>query len=214
MKETRAAMAKAKNDNDPVVIKKYANRRLYNTDTSSYVTLDDLCEMVKRGEDFAVYDAKSGDEITRSVLAQIIFEQESKGENLLPIGFLRQLIGFYDDQLRGLVPSYLEVAMENFTSNQEQIRSNLEEAFGGMFPFQKMQELNQQNMAMFEQALSMFSPFNPGNPGATNGETGAPTPEPQHEVPAEKAESGEEMSVLRDQLDRMQAQLDALSGRK
>ncbi len=204
-------MAKAKNDDAPVVIKKYANRRLYNTDTSSYVTLDDLCEMVKQGDDFAVYDAKSGEDITRSVLAQIIFEQESKGESLLPIGFLRQLIGFYDDQLRGLVPSYLEVAMENFTSNQDQIRSNLEEAFGGMFPFQQMQELSKQNMAMFEQALSMFSPL---NPGTANGETGAVKPEPGHEATAEKAESGDEMRLLRDQLDRMQAQLDALSGRK
>ena len=153
-------MAKSRSEDSPVVIKKYANRRLYNTDTSSYVTLDDLCEMVKNGDDFVVYDAKSGDDITRSVLTQIIFEQEAKGENLLPIGFLRQLIGFYDDQLRGLVPSYLEVAMENFTRNQEQIRGNLEEAFGGMFPFQQMQELGKQNMAMFEQALSMFSPFN------------------------------------------------------
>ena len=204
-------MAKAKNDDAPVVIKKYANRRLYNTATSSYVTLDDLCDMVKKGDDFVVYDAKSGDDITRSVLTQIIFEQEAKGENLLPIGFLRQLIGFYDDQLRGLVPSYLEVAMENFTNNQEQIRSNLEEAFGGMFPFQQMQELSKQNMAMFEQALSMFSPFN-ADMGGTNGATSAPE---AAKGPTEDSEkSGEEMRLLRDQLDRMQAQLDALSGNK
>jgi len=206
-------MAKAKNDDTPVVIKKYANRRLYNTATSSYVTLDDLCDMVKKGDDFVVYDAKSGDDITRSVLTQIIFEQEAKGENLLPIGFLRQLIGFYDDQLRGLVPSYLEVAMENFTSNQDQIRANLEEAFGGMFPFQQMQELSKQNMAMFEQALSMFSPFNPGA-GGTNGGTGAAAPGPAQDVAETDAKSGEELRILRDQLDRMQAQLDALSGRK
>lgn len=204
-------MAKSKNQDDPVVIKKYANRRLYNTDTSSYVTLDDLCDMVKNGDDFVVYDAKSGDDITRSVLTQIIFEQEAKGENLLPIGFLRQLIGFYDDQLRGLVPSYLEVAMENFTRNQEQIRSNLEEAFGGMFPFQQMQELGKQNMAMFEQALSMFSPFN--TPGAANGTTDR-TGAPQAGTAENDAESNEELRTLRDQLDRMQAQLDELSGQK
>lgn len=206
-------MAKAKNDGAPVVIKKYANRRLYNTDTSSYVTLDDLCDMVKKGDDFVVYDAKSGDDITRSVLTQIIFEQEAKGENLLPIGFLRQLIGFYDDQLRGLVPSYLEVAMENFTSNQDQIRANLEEAFGGMFPFQQMQELNKQNMAKFEQALSVFNPFNPGA-GGTNGGTNATAPAPGQDVAETSAKSGEELRILRDQLDRMQAQLDSLSGRK
>lgn len=204
-------MAKSKNQDDPVVIKKYANRRLYNTDTSSYVTLDDLCDMVKNGDDFVVYDAKSGDDITRSVLTQIIFEQEAKGENLLPIGFLRQLIGFYDDQLRGLVPSYLEVAMENFTRNQEQIRSNLEEAFGGMFPFQQMQELGKQNMAMFEQALSMFSPFNA--PGGANGTTDRPGA-PQAANAENDAESNEELRTLRDQLDRMQAQLDELSGQK
>ena len=204
-------MAKSKNEGAPVVIKKYANRRLYNTDTSSYVTLDDLCDMVKNGEDFVVYDAKSGDDITRSVLTQIIFEQEAKGENLLPIGFLRQLIGFYDDQLRGLVPSYLEVAMENFSRNQEQIRSNLEEAFGGMFPFHQMQELSKQNMAMFEQALSMFSPFNAG--AAANGQA-ENAAAPQRAGTGEQAESGEELQTLRNQLDRMQAQLDALSGRK
>lgn len=200
-------MAKTQSEDAPVVIKKYANRRLYNTATSSYVTLDDLCDMVKKGDDFVVYDAKSGEDITRSVLTQIIFEQEAKGENLLPIGFLRQLIGYYDDQLRGLVPSYLEVAMENFTRNQEQIRSNLEEAFGGMFPFQQMQELGKQNMAMFEQALSMFSPF---GAGSANGAPGAGASGSDED----KAESGEELRSLRDQLDRMQAQLDALSGRK
>ncbi len=204
-------MATSKSEGTPVVIKKYANRRLYNTDTSSYVTLDDLCDMVKNGEDFVVYDAKSGDDITRSVLTQIIFEQEAKGENLLPIGFLRQLIGFYDDQLRGLVPSYLEVAMENFSRNQEQIRNNLEEAFGGMFPFQQMQELGKQNMAMFEQALSMFSPFNAGGPA--NGQPGAAAPAQNAEADAQ-SESGEELRTLRDQLDRMQAQLDALSDQK
>ena len=127
-------MAKGNDDSGAVIIKKYANRRLYNTGTSSYVTLDDLCTMVKEGVDFVVHDAKSGEDLTRSVLTQIIFEQETKGENLLPVGFLRQLIGYYDDGLRALVPSYLEVAMENFADNQKQMRRNLESAFGDLLP--------------------------------------------------------------------------------
>src|SRR3984957_11879352 len=119
----------------PVVIKKYANRRLYNTATSSYVTLDHLCQMVKHGDDFVVYDAKTGDDITRSVLTQIIFEEEGKGQNMLPISFLRQLIGFYGDSLQSLVPSYLEMTMSSFAKNQEQMRQYATETFGGLNPF-------------------------------------------------------------------------------
>src|ERR687894_344074 len=115
----------------PTVIKKYANRRLYHTGTSTYVTLDDLGRMVRAGEDFVVYDAKSGEEITRSVLTQIIFEQESKGRSLLPESFLRQLIGFYGDSLQALVPRYLEVAMAGFAKQQEQMRRSVEQAMGG-----------------------------------------------------------------------------------
>ena len=211
-------MAKKKTeDGAPIVIKKYANRRLYNTNTSSYVTLDDLCEMVKAGVDFVVYDAKSGDDITRSVLTQIIFEQEAKGENLLPIGFLRQLIGYYDDQLKALVPPYLEVAMENFSNNQEQIRQNLEETFGGLFPFNQMQELGKQNIAMFEQALSMFTPST--TTGQGNGQP-PETPSPASAEPkaGAKAEADQdtnrEMHDLHKQLDRMQKQLDALAQKK
>jgi polyhydroxyalkanoate synthesis repressor PhaR len=143
----------------PITIKKYANRRLYNTATSSYVTLDHLAQMVKENTDFVVFDAKSGDDITRSVLTQIIVEEESKGQNLLPIGFLRQLIGFYGDSLGGLVPQYLEYSMQSFARNEEQMRDMMKSALDGLFPFQKFEEVNQRNMAFFENALSMFNPF-------------------------------------------------------
>ncbi len=147
----------------PVVVKKYANRRLYNTESSSYVTLEDLANMVRLGRDFVVYDAKSGDDITRSVLTQIIVEEESKGHNLLPTSFLRQLIGFYGDNLQGLVPRYLEFAMEGFSRQQEQMKSAMERTMGGFMPFPPgfggLEELGKQNMAMMERAMSLFTPF-------------------------------------------------------
>src|SRR5919112_2127050 len=121
MSTRKSASEPSESEKTPAVVKKYANRRLYNTATSSYVTLDELSQMVRRGEDFVVYDAKTNDDITRSVLTQIILEEDSKGRNLLPIGFLRQLIGFYDDQLHAFLPRYLEVSMETFARNQEQI---------------------------------------------------------------------------------------------
>src|SRR5690348_15188849 len=158
----------------PVVIKKYANRRLYNTATSAYVTLDHLSQMVKDKTDFVVYDAKTGDDITRSVLTQIIFEEENKGgQTLLPIPFLRQLISFYGDSLQGVVPQYLEMSMTQFARNQEQMRHYLQNAFG-FNPFQQFESMGKQNMAMFEQAMRMFNPFgagqNPSNPPPhTNG---------------------------------------------
>src|SRR6476646_8429812 len=150
----------------PVVIKKYANRRLYNTSTSSYVTLEHLSEMVKDKTDFVVYDAKTGEEITRSVLTQIIFEEESKGgQTLLPIPFLRQLISFYGDSLQGVVPQYLEMSMATFARNQEQMRSYLQNAFG-FNPFHQFEAMGKQNMAMFENDMRMFNPFQlPGGPG-------------------------------------------------
>ncbi len=141
----------------PVVVKKYANRRLYNTATSSYVTLDDLARMIKQGGDFIVKDAKTGEDLTRSVLTQIIVEQEQKGQNLLPISFLRQLISFYGDNMQFLVPGYLEQAMIAFARNQEQMRSNLRATFG-MFPFGQFEEIGKQNMALFERALRMLAP--------------------------------------------------------
>lgn len=143
----------------PVVIKKYANRRLYNTATSAYVTLDHLSQMVKDKTDFVVYDAKTGDEITRSVLTQIIFEEESKGgQTLLPIPFLRQLISFYGDSLQGVVPQYLEMSMTQFARNQDQMRRYMQNAFG-FNPFQQFESMGKQNMAMFENAMRVFNPF-------------------------------------------------------
>jgi polyhydroxyalkanoate synthesis repressor PhaR len=145
-------------DKKPVVVKKYANRRLYNTATSSYVTLDDLATMIKEGGDFVVYDAKTGEDITRSVLTQIIVEQEQKGQNLLPISFLRQLIGFYGDSMQFLVPGYLEQAMTAFSGNQEQMRNSLRATFG-IFPFGQFEEMGKQNIALFQRALKMLSPY-------------------------------------------------------
>src|SRR6185312_7260384 len=148
----------------PITIKKYANRRLYNTQTSSYVTLDHLCEMVKDGVEFEVRDARTGDDITRSVLTQIIFEEENKGQNLLPIRFLRQLIRMYGDSLQAFVPGYLDMSMESFTKNQEQMRTRMAEAFGT--GTQVLQDMARQNLAMFERAMKMFTPFAPGGHGA------------------------------------------------
>jgi polyhydroxyalkanoate synthesis repressor PhaR len=145
---------------EPVTIKKYANRRLYNTGTSTYVTLEDLAGMVKNGEDFVVFDAKTGEEITRSVLTQIIFEQENKegGQNLLPIAFLRQLIRFYGDSMQMLVPRYLEVSIESLTREQEKFRNQVAQAFG-VGAFTSLEEHVRRNMDMFERAFAMFAPF-------------------------------------------------------
>jgi polyhydroxyalkanoate synthesis repressor PhaR len=154
---------------DPVVIKKYANRRLYNTATSSYVTLDYLADMVKSGQDFIVHDAKSGEDITHAVLTQIIVEEENKGQNLLPIQFLRQLIKFYGDNLQAFVPSYLEMSMDAFARNQERLRGQIRETFGQAPGYQMFEEMARQNMALVDQAMKMFAPrggFHAGRPGA------------------------------------------------
>ncbi|MFN7009215.1 MAG: polyhydroxyalkanoate synthesis repressor PhaR [Allorhizobium sp.] len=161
----------AKTDGE-IVIKKYANRRLYNTGTSTYVTLEDLAKMVKKGEEFTVQDAKSGEDITHSVLTQIIFEQESKtGNTLLPISFLRQLIGYYGDQMQMVVPSFLEHSMKAFTEQQSQMREQMTKAFGEtpltknlQMPIQLMEEQVKRNTDMFHQAMQMFSPFLGGQP--------------------------------------------------
>jgi polyhydroxyalkanoate synthesis repressor PhaR len=145
-------------DAKPVVVKKYANRRLYNTAASTYVTLEDLAKMIKDGGNFVAYDAKSGEDITRSVLTQIIVEQEHKGQNLLPTSFLRQLISLYGDSMQFLVPGYLEQAMIAFARNQEQMRKNLQATFG-IFPFGQFEEMGKQNMALFERALRMLAPY-------------------------------------------------------
>lgn len=142
----------------PVIVKKYANRRLYDTATSSYVTLEDLCDMVKRGVDFVVIDAKTEEDLTRTVLTQIIFEQESKGSSLLPIGFLKQVIGFYGDNIGKMLPGYLDNTMTSFVQNQEKMRSMMGN-IPAFSPFKQMEEISKQNMEFFEQAMNMFSPF-------------------------------------------------------
>lgn len=149
-----------KKQGEPTIVKKYANRRLYDTGRSSYVTLDDLCIMVKEGHDFVVYDAKTGEDLTRQVLTQIIVDQEAKGENLLPIPFLRQLIGFYGDNLQSLVPGYLEHSFDTFTRNQEQFQEQINRSFGGiMNPVSTLEEVSRKNMEMFETAMRAWSPF-------------------------------------------------------
>ena len=143
----------------PVVVKKYANRRLYNTESSSYVTLEDLAQMVRQGRHFVVYDAKSAEDITRGVLTQIIVEEESKGRHLLPTSFLRQIIGFYGDSMGSLVPRYLENMMGAFARQQDQVRRAMEQTMGGFMPFGGLEEMSKQNMAMMERAMTLFSPF-------------------------------------------------------
>jgi len=202
----------------PVVIKKYANRRLYNTATSAYVTLEHLSQMVKDKTDFVVYDAKTGDEITRSVLTQIIFEEESKGgQTLLPIPFLRQLISFYGDSLQGVVPQYLEMSMSQFARNQEQMRSYMQNAFG-FNPFQQFETMGKQNMAMFEEAMRMFNPFRAGQPGSGQPRQAQPmsngqeAPKPETPGPSTAAPQGEAViDDLKRKLDELQSQLALLS---
>ena len=190
----------------PVVIKKYANRRLYNTQTSTYVTLDHLAHMVKEGTEFEVRDARTGEDITRSVLTQIIFEEEAKGQSLLPIKFLRQLIRFYGDSLQSFVPGYLDMSMDGFTKNQEAMRTRLAEAFGGSTHV--IENMTRQNMAMFERAMQMFSPFVAART-AKGGEdetkvNGAP----------ERTKPSEEISELKNEIEAMRRQLAELGQRK
>ncbi len=185
---------------DKIVIKKYANRRLYDTSASRYVTLDHLRELVRANADFEVVDAKSGEDLTRGVLAQIIFEEESKGENLLPVEFLRQLIKFYGDSMQAFVPGYLSLSMDGFTRQQEAMREKMSAPLGtpaaGMAMFE---EQAKRNMAMFEQAMKMFTPF---------AGSGAP---PASAAP-EKESGKEEVKALRDELEAMRAKLDKLAG--
>ncbi|MDQ2103897.1 polyhydroxyalkanoate synthesis repressor PhaR [Azospirillum isscasi] len=189
-----------------ITIKKYANRRLYNTATSSYVTLDHLCQMVKDGLDFVVYDAKTGEDITRSVLTQIIVEEESKGQNLLPISFLRQLIGFYGDNMQWMVPRYLEYSMQSFSRNQEQMRDYFQNTLGGMFPFGRLEEVGKQNMAMFERAMRMFSPFG----GAEDGHPGEHPVPPRPAAPAPSATPSAVPASANHTYEELQKQIDDL----
>jgi polyhydroxyalkanoate synthesis repressor PhaR len=181
---------------EPITIKKYANRRLYNTGTSTYVTLEDLAAMVKKGEDFVVYDAKTGEDITRSVLTQIIFEQENKegGQNLLPIAFLRQLIRFYGDSMQMLVPRYLEVSIDSLTREQEKFRNQMAQAFG-VGGFGALEDQVRRNMEMFERAFAMFAPF-----ARRDGAPAEPEKRPASEI-----------DELKQRLNEMQKRLDSLT---
>jgi polyhydroxyalkanoate synthesis repressor PhaR len=178
-------------DKQPITIKKYANRRLYNTASSSYVTLEDLAELVQKGEDFVVLDAKTGEDLTRSVLTQIMFEQESKGNNLLPITFLRQIIGFYGDSVQALVPSFLDFSISNFARKQQELRDHMAKAIGPT-SFQTLEEQVRTNMNFFSEAMRMFTPFKPSD---TSG----------------KEEPVSDLDALKKQMAEMQMKLDALS---
>ena len=248
-------MAAAKSEAKPsVVIKKYANRRLYNTETSVYVTLEDLAEMVKREEEFHVVDAKSGEDLTHSVLTQIILEQEGRGQTLLPVSFLRQLIRFYGDSLGAIVPSYLEMSIGMLTSEQDKLRQQMAEAVAanpfakaafGATPFaagpfgvaavEAMQEQAKQNVAIFQNAMKMFSPFGtmpgmpgmpgaPGAPGAPNGGDAKPAaaagataagakarPEPAPSAPADSKDADRDLAELQQRMVEMQRQLERLA---
>lgn len=194
-------MADKSSDSDqPVVIKKYANRRLYNLSTSNYVTLDHLCQMVKDDIDFVVLNAK-GNDITRSVLTQIVVEEEAKGENLLPLSFLRQLIGFYGDNMqRMLLPQYLEYSINAFANNKEEIENYMRGTFGKIFPFGQLEQMGNQKAAMFERSMRMFTTFDRGN-GVE-----------QNKVAEAKPDQSETFKSLQDQLNALQAQLNKISG--
>jgi polyhydroxyalkanoate synthesis repressor PhaR len=198
----------AKSD-EPITIKKYANRRLYNTGTSTYVTLEDLASMVKTGEDFVVYDAKTNEDITRSVLTQIIFEQENKegGQNLLPINFLRQLIRFYGDSMQMMVPRYLEVSIDSLTKEQEKFRNQVSQAFG-MTGFGGIEDQVRRNMEMFERTFAMFAPFARGQ--AASG--GASSGSSEGEKPAEKP--SDDINDLKRQMEEMQQRLNRLGNKE
>ncbi len=202
-------MSDDKNQPQATVIKKYANRRLYNTATSTYVTLDDLSLMVKNGQDFLVYDAKTGEDITRSVLTQIIFEEENKGtQNLLPINFLRKLIRFYGDQMQGFVPGYLDFSLENLTKEQDKIRKQMVDGMGlGQMSMPGnlagMEEHAKRNMAMFNDAMKMFNPFAAMMPGAMAEPTAAPA-----QPASSQAASKDDLQALKDQLAAMQQKVD------
>jgi polyhydroxyalkanoate synthesis repressor PhaR len=216
---------------ETIVIKKYANRRLYNTAKSSYVTLDDLSKMVRAGQDFAVYDAKTGEDITRSVLTQIIFEEEAKGQSMLPTNFLRQIIGLYGDTLQGVVPSYLEASMETFAQNQERMR----QAFSANQPMANFESMARSNMEWFEQAMRMFAPFGvaaggvageaargsaegtsgtgASGAGAAKSAGGPAKPKPRRD-PKPEADLTQDLDQLQRQLGEMQAQLERLTRSK
>lgn len=218
-----SAKASANGAQGRVVIKKYANRRLYNTASSSYVTLEHLSEMVKEGVDFVVFDAKTNEDITRSVLTQIIFDEESRGQNLLPIQFLRQLIGFYGNSMQAFLPSYLELSLDSFTRQQERMRTqmgaiapglaqglapNLGAGLGTAAGPQFLEDQVKQNLAMFDRAMKMFSPFAYVRP--EDSEVAAPAPAPTAPAPAATDDS---LNDLKKKIEEMQEQISRLASK-
>jgi polyhydroxyalkanoate synthesis repressor PhaR len=215
---SEAILKHARAETDRVTIKKYANRRLYNTASSSYVTLDHLAEMVRKGTDFVVFDAKTNEDITRSVLTQIIFDEESRGQNLLPIQFLRQLIRFYGDSMQSLLPTYLEMSLDGFTRQQEQFRGQFAQAFGATPGVGFFDEQVRQNLAMFDRAMKVFSPFTyargdePGKPGAApTGPAPAQTAEAPVTPSAADVAKDESLADLKRQVEEMRAQIQKLA---
>jgi len=188
------------------VVKKYANRRLYNTGSSSYVTLDDLSRMVRQGKHFVVHDAKSGEDLTRSILTQIILEEDGKGRNLLPISFLRQVISFYDDSLRAFLPRYLELSMENFSGNQEQIRRYIEGTLGRFFPMNQFEDMARQNMALFQRAASLLNPTATGESEPPAASESVAASEPAKEADG----TASQIKELNARIEALQEQLGAL----
>ncbi len=208
---TASFQSSADKEQPAIVIKKYANRRLYNTDTSTYVTLDDLAEMVRSGCDFVVYDARTGEDLTHSVLTQIIVEQESKGtQNLLPIGFLRQLIRFYGNSIERLVPSYLEYSLDTLTREQEKYRTQFANAFGNA-AIEAMQEQTRKNLEIFQRALNMFTPFTAfdtaKNAHQAEGTPGARRAQGKRDAAAQS----DQIAELKSQLAAIQTQLNKLA---
>ena len=185
----------------PIVVKKYANRRLYDTESSIYITLDTLADMVRQGRNFVVYDAKTGDDITRSVLTQIIMEEETRGRNMLPTSFLRQLIGFYGDSAQGLVPEYLERMMEQFADQQQQVRASIQRTMQTLLP-PGMEEVGRQNLAIMDRAMSLFSPFYRPGQDASHAPPEQPAPDP-----IRTSSEGEEIAALHEEIARLRGEL-------
>jgi polyhydroxyalkanoate synthesis repressor PhaR len=201
---------------DGVVIKKYANRRLYNTETSTYMTLEDLYGMVKNERHFIVVDAKTGNDLTRSVLTQIIFEQENKGTNLLPENFLRRLIRMYGDNMQPFVPPYLEHVMQGFASNVDEMRNYTQKTVGDLFQFDQLEELSKQNMAFYDRVIQFFSPFIPKGAAMHEflpfaGKRGAP---PVTEaLPATTQSNGDMLLKLEEKINALQQQITELGSK-
>ena len=187
----------ASKDEAPIRIRKYANRRLYNTASSSYVTLADLAQLVRDGAEFTVEDAKSGEDLTRATLTQIIVDEEQNGANLLPVSLLRQIIAMYRDNMGWMLPAYLEQSMEWFGANREAMRREAERAYGPGLPFGSLEDIGKRNLALFEQTMRFWNPF------------GTAKPEPEKRPP----DAGSELQAMRCEIARMQERLDALAGK-